>query len=1090
MSKTYFIKVIDKELFIDRDKTRVVVAKPKMKEIKANNIKDVAKELGIKESSLKNGTDIRYVLHSYMLKSGKIKDYKTKRVKYRFTLDPRITTKTKIIEFFMGRYSDADSDKYKFDFDKETHFNYRPKDRLTIDSFEIVNLPDLLEFISSEGTKYKYGLMVDHSDGQRFWTFYNKSEKEGSEHTMLPKIGESEYTTGSDVKYKFAGWKINKLMLVKGDKVFEAFVEGPTRSGKFFKYTCDLNFDLSRYGVFKNIDRNNYKEYCFMHALRMSGKCDLQKVKEIIKTPKVSTDRIKEIANRLDVSIKLRRMSGKSETTHTFNKESEVSIEIGLLDEHYFINEKCGITKYALKNYNKIKHLNEWWKMGRCSKGKYYKKAYKGGMSSYQLIKKLLSDKKHLKEIKQCDEMEATHILPKNIDISQGFHELKVYKTKKDTFLKIGVSDFETIPHSDKYHETYNVGIKNLDGSGERIFRGSDITDKYLTHLFIEKYNLIYFHNLKYDATQIIRNTKKFKICSYLERKGQLYSFKVYGKGHYIEFRDSYKLMPFSIAKIAKDFNLGILKDIFPYEYLIKLRFERYGSIEDALNYVKDKAGFVKTIQKFRTDNPNEFDMIKFSNHYCMLDIEILRRSLNLFYKSIKEITRLNVFNYLTITSLTYDYFMKEGVYNNVYKLGGSQKRFIQKCVVGGQVYTRNGKKFAFKNNRVTEEEKNILEDICEDIGDDYMEDFDAVGLYGSAIYFLRGYLMGIPKLMKKEDLNRKDISGFFIRIKITKFDNIPFPLVYERVDGSIKYLHTSEKPVEMYVDDIYLEELKINHNIEFEFIEGLYFDKGLNTKSCEVMKHLFESRLEYKKTKNNAMSCVLKLMMNSSYGRTILTECLTENKIMSWKQMKDTFANHFHRLKSITCLDKDKYIVKMLKESTDKHTSMPHIGSRILSKSKQIMNKVFRVARENNINIYYKDTDSMHIFRSSLELLKKKFPKTIDPFTGEKRGLVGKYLGQFHTDFAISGEDASSDICVLLGKKTYYDRLRSKNKTAEHIRMKGVCTDLPKLSDYVKLFKGQKVTFDLTKSEKPSFEYKDLRVQTRTKFERTLQFE
>ena len=71
-----------------------------------------------------------------------------------------------------------------------------------------------------------------------------------------------------------------------------------------------------------------------------------------------------------------------------------------------------------------------------------------------------------------------------------------------------------------------------------------------------------------------------------------------------------------------------------------------------------------------------------------------------------------------------------------------------------------------------------------------------------------------------------------------------------------------------------------------------------------------------------------------------------------------------------------------------------PHLGCQILSYSKRLMNKVMSLADDNDINIYYTDTDSIHIDESGVEPLAKLYE---DKY-GQK--LIGKRLGQFHCDF------------------------------------------------------------------------------------------
>ena len=86
-------------------------------------------------------------------------------------------------------------------------------------------------------------------------------------------------------------------------------------------------------------------------------------------------------------------------------------------------------------------------------------------------------------------------------------------------------------------------------------------------------------------------------------------------------------------------------------------------------------------------------------------------------------------------------------------------------------------------------------------------------------------------------------------------------------------------------------------------------------------------------------------------------------------------------------------------------------------------------------------------------------------------RVLIGKELGQFHSDF--DGADYATE-SIFLAKKVYYDKLAKYDGTqGDHIRMKGISGDAIKfyckennmtvLELYKFLFKGGEAKFDLT---------------------------
>jgi hypothetical protein len=118
-------------------------------------------------------------------------------------------------------------------------------------------------------------------------------------------------------------------------------------------------------------------------------------------------------------------------------------------------------------------------------------------------------------------------------------------------------------------------------------------------------------------------------------------------------------------------------------------------------------------------------------------------------------------------------------------------------------------------------------------------------------------------------------------------------------------------------------------------------------------------------------------------------------------------------------------------------HFNNAQVGVEILSMSKRIMNEVMCLGEDEKCNMYYQDTDSIHIRLEDVIKLEKAY---MDKY---KRVLNGKDMGQFHIDF-------SSDKCkgelkavesVFLGKKCYIDKIVGDDTDVfdYHIRMKGV---------------------------------------------------
>jgi len=71
-------------------------------------------------------------------------------------------------------------------------------------------------------------------------------------------------------------------------------------------------------------------------------------------------------------------------------------------------------------------------------------------------------------------------------------------------------------------------------------------------------------------------------------------------------------------------------------------------------------------------------------------------------------------------------------------------------------------------------------------------------------------------------------------------------------------------------MDRFSLEDIIEFQGVSFEILRGYYFNEGFNNKVKEVIRYLFEKRLELKQEKNKA-EMIYKLIMNSSYGRNLM---------------------------------------------------------------------------------------------------------------------------------------------------------------------------------------------------------------------------
>ena len=184
---------------------------------------------------------------------------------------------------------------------------------------------------------------------------------------------------------------------------------------------------------------------------------------------------------------------------------------------------------------------------------------------------------------------------------------------------------------------------------------------------------------------------------------------------------------------------------------------------------------------------------------------------------------------------------------------------------------------------------------------------------------------------------------------------------------------------------------------------------------------------------------------------------------------------------------------------------------------SKRIMFEVMTLAEDLGMTMTYTDTDSIHIDSSQIDDLARAFKEKYG------RELIGKMMGQFHTDFDLDGSvgDIHAVDSIFLGKKCYVDKLEAVVDDCEgvnggfdletgelinsyvydyHIRMKGVPSDciIHKANEeydgdiialYKDLYDGKELTFNLL-AVRPKFEMcKDMQIITKTKFNRKISF-
>lgn len=152
--------------------------------------------------------------------------------------------------------------------------------------------------------------------------------------------------------------------LAETTKKVEIFVvdKNKTRQGgAFFKYLNLTHFDLSKYGIFKVVDKRNYIHNCLYLALKEGGlsKPKLQQLIISLRNRTIHKCDLRKISEILEIHIELISIQDGLEVCRVehYGKEHLEKYELGLMEGHYFINDRTDVTSYSLTNYNDVKYI-------------------------------------------------------------------------------------------------------------------------------------------------------------------------------------------------------------------------------------------------------------------------------------------------------------------------------------------------------------------------------------------------------------------------------------------------------------------------------------------------------------------------------------------------------------------------------------------------------------------------------------------------------------------------------------------------------------------------------------------------------------
>ena len=195
---------------------------------------------------------------------------------------------------------------------------------------------------------------------------------------MKGKLDMGATTASSSVSYNLITVSDAEVVeTIHKEKGVEMFTVGKNRTragGSFFPYFNMTIFDLSKYGIFKSVDRNNYKHNCLYLALQAGGLSDikLQGLILSLRNRHILKCDLENVCNTLEIHIELIsiKADGPPGIEH-YGKDFDEKYNSGLVKGHYFINDYTELTSYCLDHYEEIKGIKDCNKIYRKINDKY-----------------------------------------------------------------------------------------------------------------------------------------------------------------------------------------------------------------------------------------------------------------------------------------------------------------------------------------------------------------------------------------------------------------------------------------------------------------------------------------------------------------------------------------------------------------------------------------------------------------------------------------------------------------------------------------------------------------------------------------------
>src|SRR5882724_1568891 len=510
-----------------------------------------------------------------------------------------------------------------------------------------------------------------------------------------------------------------------------------------------------------------------------------------------------------------------------------------------------------------------------------------------------------------------------------------VTKAQEFKTAKILVFDIETIL-IDNVQIPYLFSLYNGDKSFSwfaDIKNPKSAVDSLFKELLRPKYKgyQLYAHNLSgFDIIFIWEKLAELSLTysvGILKRENKILSITISGnnKNTSITIKDSFLLLPSSLKQLTQNFGTEVQKGLEPV-LIPGINIDPvslYYTNSSVSHYNKD----IEIIQ----NNSNE-DFLLWKEKvriYCEADCISLYQVLVKFRDLIHSNFGLLIDHNPTTPSVAFSIF-KSGylVKDTIQCIDGEVDRFIRKSYTGGST--------------------DMIIPLPDK--DELVYVYDVNSLYPSQ---MAKHSFPIGKAIHFNNL--EEVPGgciWFAKVVVTSLKDLEIPYLQIQHKGrTISPLGSFE----MTISSVEYYNAVANNDYSFNIIEGYYFEKTLPIFKGYV-EELYKLRLSY--DKSHPMNYISKLLMNSLYGRFGMK--LEGTQVMFADNDKLNKIKEKARIKTVIQVTEEVDLIELELEELKGIEVNIGIASYITSLSRVALYKYKKYCKENNIKVFYFDTDSI----------------------------------------------------------------------------------------------------------------------------------